>query len=59
MSDSQSITEIASSGRQSDDEAKAESLRFTPLRSQVIARSGAGRGALALSRIVPLRRFQN
>lgn len=59
MSDIQSMTETACSGSQSDDEAKAESLRFTPLRSQVIARTGAARGALALSRIIPLRRFQN
>lgn len=59
MSDIQSMTETAYSGAQSDDKAKADSLRFTPLRSHVIARTGAARGELALSRIIPLRRFQN
>jgi hypothetical protein len=58
MTDIQTMTHAASSSKEADDRVKA--LRFTPLRSHVIARSKSGenRGE-ALSRIIPKRRFQN
>ncbi len=57
MSDIQTMTQTASPSGETDDRA----LRFTPLRSRVIARpkSGEDKGELALSRIIPKRRFQN
>jgi hypothetical protein len=53
------MTEAASPSGETDD--RGEALRFTPLRSHVIARTSSGedKGALALSRITPRRRFQN
>jgi len=58
MSDIQTMTQAASSPKETDDRATA--LRFTPLRSHIIARSRSGEDkGEALSRIIPKRRFQN
>ena len=60
MSDIQTMTEAACSGK-TDDDARAQNLRFTPLRSHVISRTfpGEGRNDMALSRIIPKPRPQN
>lgn len=51
-------TQAASLSGKTD--TRAEALRFTPLRCHVIARpSREKRDDLALSRIIPKRRFEN